>query len=144
MMDRNRATRAILAPGLAVSLALSALLLSPQAARAAAPCDAPETQVQMNECAGADYKAADKALNEAYREILADLRKTDEEQPDWGLADAFRDSQRAWLPFRDSQCSWEALLVKGGSIEPLIRLSCLAEMTNQRTKQMRETWNSFR
>jgi len=115
--------------------------------RAAAPCDAPETQTQMNECAGADYadyKAADKALNDAYREILADLHKTDEEQPDWGLAAAFRDSQRAWLPCRDSQCSWEALFVKGGAMDPLIRLSCLAEMTNQRTKQMRETWNSYR
>lgn len=144
MIDTSRAPRAIFAPGLAIGLLISALLLSPQAARAAAPCDAPETQTQMNECAGADYEAADKALNDAYREILADLRKTDEEQPDWGLAAAFRDSQRAWLPFRDSQCDWEALFVKGGSMEPLIRLSCLAEMTNQRTKQMRETWNSYR
>ena len=144
MIDMSRALRALFTPGLAVGLLMSALLLSPQAARAAAPCDAPETQTQMNQCAGADYEAADKALNEAYREILADLRKTDEAQPDWGLAAAFRDSQRAWLPFRDRQCEWEALFVKGGSMQPLIQLSCLAEMTKQRTEQMRATWNSFR
>jgi uncharacterized protein YecT (DUF1311 family) len=144
MIGTNSTPCAHIAIGLAGGLLLFAFHLAPQSARAAVPCDAPETQIQMMECADADYKAADKALNEAYREILADLRKSDETQPDWGLEAAFRESQRAWLPFRDRQCDWEALFVKGGTMEPLIRLSCLTEMTTRRTEQMRATWNSYR
>lgn len=120
-----------------------ALLAPPQVAWAATPCDALQTQLQMMECADADYKSADAALNAAYREVMAELRKYDETQPGWDLSAALKAAQRAWLPFRDRQCDWEAAFVKGGTMEPLIRLSCLSEMTSRRTGEIRETWKTY-
>ncbi|MBT5415159.1 MAG: DUF1311 domain-containing protein [Rhodospirillaceae bacterium] len=97
----------------------------------------------MMECTDADYKTADAALNDTYREVMAKLNELDKTRPGWGLADALRESQRAWLPLRDRQCDWEAAFVKGGTMEPLIRLSCLSEMTAKRTDQLRETWKTY-
>ncbi|MEQ8345196.1 MAG: lysozyme inhibitor LprI family protein [Sneathiellaceae bacterium] len=126
-------------------LALLALLpLHAAVAAEAGDCTSPQTNLAMQECADANYRAADAALNAAYGEVMGRLRQMDKEDgPDSGLADALKAAQRAWIPFRDGQCAWEAGFFTGGSIAPLIRLTCLTELTRARTGQLRQTLKTY-
>lgn len=128
--------------------ALAALLVLQPLAQAADDCTSPQTNMQMQDCAGRDYKAADAELNEAYGDVMKKLEAMDaqlatKDQPDWGLAHALRTAQRAWIHFRDGQCDWEGTFFKGGTMQPLIRTTCLTELTRARTAQLRQTWKSY-
>lgn len=111
-----------------LALAL-ALMASPAMAL---DCNNPLTQVDMNQCAALDYQAADEDLNLAYgtaRSAMAQIGPH--------AVDKLRDAQRAWIPFRDLACEVEGLMFEGGSMQPLIVDSCLADLTRQRTEQLR-------
>lgn len=88
-------------------------------------------QQEMNLCARALYDVADGDLNA----VWADLRARDGEGHDWALILA---AQRAWLPFRDAHCEAVSAPYEGGSIQPLILFSCLQDVTQQRTAQLRD------
>lgn len=85
----------------------------------------------MNFCAGEDFQAADDALNA----VWSDLRNARRDSNTW---QSILDAQRLWIPFRDAHCEAEAAFYQGGSIQPLIRFSCLATTTRQRTAQLRD------
>ena len=124
-------------------LILALFLLLPLPAMAGSDCTSPQTNMEMIDCAGRDFSAADKALNEAYGAVMTKLKAMDKEQPDLGLVDALRKAQRAWIAFRDGQCAWEAGFFNGGSMQPLIRQSCLTELTQARTGQLRQTMKAY-
>jgi uncharacterized protein YecT (DUF1311 family) len=98
------------------------------AAQAACPG---QTQLEMNDCAAAEYQASDAALNAA-----------------WGSAKAFMDgigqgavlldAQRKWIAFRDAACAAEAAPYAGGSIQPLVYYSCATRLTRARTQDLGE------
>lgn len=104
---------------------------TPALAQDKAECSNPQTQMDMNQCAGQDYEAADAELNT----VWAELRQARSDNPSWN---AILEAQRLWIPFRDAHCEAEAAPYEGGSIQPLIRLSCLAATTNQRTTQLHD------
>ena len=114
-------------------LVVTGLLASalPAQAQQDVDCKDPQTQMAMNMCAGQDYQAADEELNA----VWAELREARQDRPSW---QPILDAQRLWIPFRDAHCEAEAAPYEGGSIQPLIRLSCLAVVTEQRTAQLRE------
>lgn len=88
------------------------------------------TQVEMNHCAYLDYQAADAALNAAYGAAVAQADAAD-------YGEALRAAQRLWIPYRDAACHAEAAQYEGGSIQPLIALSCLSRLTQDRTRDLR-------
>lgn len=92
-------------------------------------CKAPQTQMAMNVCAGEDFQAADEELNT----VWSDLRNARRDSNSW---QPILDAQRLWIPFRDAHCEAVAAPYEGGSIQPLIRSSCLADTTRQRTAQL--------
>jgi uncharacterized protein YecT (DUF1311 family) len=49
-----------------------------------------------------------------------------------------RQSQRAWLRFRDTNAAFQAGLVEGGTLAPLIKVASLTEMTNARTAELKK------
>lgn len=114
--------------GLALGLASTA---TSAAAQDKMECSDPQTQMDMNQCAAQDYETADTELNA----VWADLRQERGDGPAW---DAILEAQRLWIPFRDAHCEAEAAPYEGGSIQPLIRLSCLAATTNARTGQLHD------
>ncbi len=96
----------------------------------AAGCGDAPTQLAMNECAAASLKQTDTALNTAYQRIMQRLADD---------ADARRlltAAQRAWVSFRDANCTFAAAKVGGGSIYGMIVTSCKDALTNQRLKQL--------
>jgi uncharacterized protein YecT (DUF1311 family) len=91
------------------------------------------TQSEMNQCAAADYANVDRELNRIYGDYRSRLSEDQQRQ--------LRESQRAWIRFRDSSCAYESSGVKGGSVYPLILNSCLANMTRTRIRQLAELAN---
>jgi uncharacterized protein YecT (DUF1311 family) len=80
------------------------------------------TQTDMNACAASDYARADKELNGAWGKLPK--------------SEPLVATQRAWIAFRDAECAYRAAQFEGGSIAPLIRSSCMAELTRQRTQML--------
>lgn len=95
------------------------------------------TQFDMNQCAALEYQAADEDLNWTYQMIMDDLK---ERNP--AMAEALRDAQRKWIPYRDAACKVEAMQYEGGSMQPLVHVSCLAGLTRQRDEDIRMAFES--
>jgi uncharacterized protein YecT (DUF1311 family) len=93
------------------------------------PCEDAQSQAEMNICWGKEYKKADVALNEVYRQLMGML--DDEQKPQ------LKEAQTAWLKYRDANCEFVADQYKGGSIRPMIYAICLADVTNNRTNELR-------
>lgn len=93
------------------------------------PCPDAQSQFEMNQCAGKAYKAADAELNQVYQKLVAML--DDEEKAQ------LKNVETAWLKYRDANCEFAADQFKGGSIRPMIHAFCLADMTRNRTAEIR-------
>ena len=93
------------------------------------PCTDPQSQAEMNMCAGEKYKAADAKLNQVYRQLVSMLNAEEKLQ--------LKEAQSAWLKYRDTNCEFVADQYKGGSIRPSILGFCLAEMAQNRTTELR-------
>jgi uncharacterized protein YecT (DUF1311 family) len=125
------------------TLLLALALQSSLEARAReANCNDPQAQIEMNMCAGIDFERADAELNRAYREAIAGARQADREidrtyDQHPSNETILREAQRAWVTFRDAQCTWEANgEARGGSMEPMVHGQCLARMTRERIAQL--------
>ncbi|MFB0610812.1 lysozyme inhibitor LprI family protein [Aurantiacibacter poecillastricola] len=119
------------------------LLLAQHGAQADMPdCTSAITQQDMTHCAALDWQKADDALNEQWRETAAEMRRLDAAtSADDGRAGYFAQllkAQRAWLSFRDAHCTSEGFYARGGSMEPMLVAQCKAELTRERTRQLRE------
>lgn len=99
-----------------------------------------QTQAQMNQTAGAQYKAADAAMTRQWQRTYAYMKGRDAQDRSrgggFGYAAATLASQRAWLAFRDAQCVIEGGEYAGGSMQPLVQVQCKTRLTNERTTQL--------
>lgn len=102
-------------------------------------CTEPVTQADMSQCARIMFEAADGDLNHAYGMAIDAAKQMDQNLGAGEVTNAamLRDAQRAWLPFRDKACAAESNLVRGGSMQPMMALSCLERLTRQRTEDLR-------
>ena len=91
-------------------------------------CNNPQTQSQMNICASIAYQNADRKLNQVYRQLLPKLSAARKQK--------LISAQQAWIKFRDSSCEFERSAYEGGSLAPMIYGFCLANVTEQRTKDL--------
>lgn len=112
-------------------LILSPFLFSPLV-DAAVDCANASDQATMNQCAGQDFKAADKELNTVYQQITARLKNN----PDGKKL--LVSAQRAWIGFRDTECKFSASGVAGGSVYPLIYSNCMTSMTKTRVEALKQ------
>jgi uncharacterized protein YecT (DUF1311 family) len=89
-----------------------------------------QTQTSMNAQARAEFERADAELNKAYEALLAKL-------PDSESKEKLKQSQRAWLAFRDAEAAFAADQVRRGSMAPTLRYETMTELTQQRIKQLK-------
>ena len=89
-----------------------------------------QSQQEMNFQAERDAAKADKALNVVYKKLLASV---DEEG-----AKLLKDSQRAWIAFRDAEAKFAADEARGGSMATMLYSGTLARLTEERVKQLKE------
>ena len=93
------------------------------------PCPEAQSQFEMNQCAGKAYKAADAELNKVYQKLAAMLDEEEKSQ--------LKTVETAWLKYRDANCEFVGDQFKGGSIRPMIYALCLADMTRNRTAELK-------
>jgi uncharacterized protein YecT (DUF1311 family) len=118
MLDRDR-----------IALCLSVILAAPCVA-AAADCSAARSQAALSACAGAGAAQADKALNDEYLSLENSLSPNGRSR--------LRDAERAWVRFRDAECTLRSNGADGGSVAPMIAASCSEDLTRRRTSELAE------
>ncbi|WP_257098927.1 lysozyme inhibitor LprI family protein [Pseudovibrio flavus] len=121
-------------------LAIAFSSLSVGSALAKTDCSNVTTQVEMNNCTYENYQLADKALNAAYAKAMAFMKQSDSYiGPDEKRAqDALVKAQRDWIAYRDSACVSYGFLARGGTLVPTLENQCLAKLTEQRTKDLKD------
>ncbi|MEX5668715.1 lysozyme inhibitor LprI family protein [Pseudomonas neuropathica] len=112
-------------------LTLMPFLCTPLA-DAAIDCANASDQATMNQCAGQDFKAADKELNTVYQQISGRLK----DNPDGKKL--LVSAQRAWIGFREAECKFSSSGVTGGSVYPWVYSSCLAGVTKVRVEALKQ------
>ena len=124
-------------------------------------CQSPETQTDMNICAGLDAQKADQQLNQVYKQLKA--RITDPQSIKELIIAVFScmrgnrilerltvqdcntphscnyryNAETAWIKFRDNDCKFAAGIYRGGSIAPMMYSLCVEKLTKQRTEQLK-------
>jgi uncharacterized protein YecT (DUF1311 family) len=129
------------------TVCLFALAFAPALASAQddPPIDCAKTEIdsELAQCASIDRMKADDILNRVYKQAMADARQQDADEneisPDLvGAVKALKKAQRAWIDYRDGTCDGMGFKARGGTLEPRLIELCLKEMTEVRTKELRE------
>ncbi|MGC9953534.1 MAG: lysozyme inhibitor LprI family protein [Rhizomicrobium sp.] len=92
-------------------------------------CNNAMTQMDMNFCADKDYQAADNKLNDVYRKVMKAL-------DDKAYQAKLKTAEKAWIQYRDAQCTFEDAQNEGGSIYPMEYSGCITRLTDARTKEL--------
>ena len=100
----------------------------PEKSQSPGECDNAITTADMRACEASRYATAQRELNAAYEGMMTHLNS--------GQKEKLRLAQRAWLRFRDSNADFQASLVQGGTLAPLVRISVLTDMTKARTLEL--------
>lgn len=91
-------------------------------------CANASTQMELNSCADRSFRAADAELNRTYRAL--------EQRVTTPGAAKLKAAQRAWIAYRDAQCTFESAGTEGGSIHPMIVSGCLETLTRAQTERL--------
>ncbi|MDU4642509.1 MAG: lysozyme inhibitor LprI family protein [Klebsiella aerogenes] len=103
-------------------IAAAALLAS--GAAWADDCSNANTQTEMNQCAAAQYQAADKKLNETWQQAL---KRASGQQ-----LELLKKAQQAWISLRDADCAFLASGAEGGSMQPMLISQCMTDNSVER------------
>ncbi|MDR1662082.1 MAG: lysozyme inhibitor LprI family protein [Azoarcus sp.] len=82
----------------------------------------------MNRCHAAEYKTADRTLNDVYVSYRATLNEIQKK--------SLSNAQFAWIKYRDLSCDFETLNARGGSMFQMVLSMCLTEKTHSRIKEI--------
>lgn len=92
-------------------------------------CDDPQTQIDMNVCAGISYRKLDAKMKDLYTEQMAYLNGD--------AKDELRSAQAAWVEYRDKSCLYEAGKDPQSYMES-INIACLSRITQSRIVTLNE------
>ena len=120
---------------------LAALLLVAQEPLPQVDCGMAETQAAMNRCAFQAYERADTDLNDVWSDVRRTMqdrdRRSDYDDGEPGSWPSLLAAQRAWIAYRDAHCRLASYDARGGSLQPLLRSTCMTRLTEARTAQLR-------
>jgi uncharacterized protein YecT (DUF1311 family) len=94
------------------------------------PCEGSGSQAEASACAYEKYKAADAELNRVYGQLAGVLDAEDKA--------ALKESELAWIKYRDTTCVFESSQYKGGTMRPMIESVCLERVTKARTAELKD------
>lgn len=94
------------------------------------------TTVGTGYCLGAEWEWWDARLNATYMQLMEQHKAADAEMAAIGatvpsLAEALREMQRAWIPFRDAACDYERATWGGGTGGGPATAGCLMVQTGR-------------
>ncbi|NEO87548.1 MAG: DUF1311 domain-containing protein [Spirulina sp. SIO3F2] len=82
----------------------------------------------INICEHERWAVSDRALNETYQALYPNLAKPQQAQ--------IIRAQQAWVRFRDAECELYSSYAEGGSMQPMLRSGCMANLTDDRTAEL--------
>jgi uncharacterized protein YecT (DUF1311 family) len=85
-------------------------------------------QIEFRNCIHLRYKAADKRLTEAYKQLIAKLNGEEKA--------LLSEAQLEWIKQRDKTCEFEVYQNRGGTGYGVFLNHCLERMTKQRTAEL--------
>jgi uncharacterized protein YecT (DUF1311 family) len=115
---------------LLVALCATLALAKAQKQREIQPCESRGSQAEASACAHEEYKAADAELNKTYGRLAGVLDAEDKA--------SLKESELAWIKYRDSTCVFESSQYKGGTMRGMIESFCLARVTKARTAELKD------
>lgn len=95
-----------------------------------------QSNAEMKMDASRSFEVADKAMNEAYKQLMAVLSEEGKNR--------LKVAQRAWITYRDAQSSFVAHQFAGGTMEGLENIGALHMLTEERTKRLKEDYEQFK
>jgi len=114
-----------------VPLSVVPLSVAPLSAAWADDCTNATTQKTMNTCADEAYKKIDAELNAVYKQITDRLRN------DEPAAKLLVTAQKAWVSFRDSECTFATAAAARGSMYPMLMAQCREGLTGKRVDELK-------
>ena len=87
-----------------------------------------QTQIELNQQAGAVYREVDGKLNESYAKLSARLSPTSKSR--------LQAAQEAWARYRDLECAFIGTATEGGTIQSTMITQCKTELTSRRLKDV--------
>ena len=91
-------------------------------------CSNPQINVEYKECARLRYQAADRRLNDVYRQLVAKLNRQQRS--------VLYQEQIKWIKSRDKNCESEVYGNRGGTGYQGFLNECLERKTRQRTAEL--------
>jgi uncharacterized protein YecT (DUF1311 family) len=126
----------VLMRSLQILMMCSALFMPASATHAAESCDSANgSQADLNACYSKAYKQSDAELNARYRQITARLKDNQ------SAAKLLVTAQKAWVGFRDAECSFSTSASAEGSVYPMMRAICLDGLTKKRIDDLKSYLN---
>ncbi|MEM7509052.1 MAG: lysozyme inhibitor LprI family protein [Pseudomonadota bacterium] len=110
------------------------------------------TTIGIVDCLNREHRAWDTLLNRWWPDMKADAEATDASNREYGIdapdaSETLLNAQRAWLSYRDAECTFQWLRYAGGTIRGPVAASCMMEMTAERaigfygrTKPLSRQW----
>lgn len=112
-------------------IVLMGLMVGTGSATARPSCLLKGSQVEINQCSEQKYQELDKKLNSNYDVLSACLKPSAEDHK------RLVQAQRAWLHFRDAECSLEVGKdVEGGTGYPDLVSDCKTKLTRSRLSEL--------
>lgn len=120
-----------------VTLIVSAMWLFPLPANAQSRCDDEYDTAAIVSCLQSEFEAEDRRLNDRYRRVVAMMRASDASAATPAIGEQrLREAQRAWIRFRDAECTLTGHAMVGGSQEAILEAGCRTARTRERIGQL--------
>lgn len=114
----------------AATLAICSYCLTAQDTSHQSDCGNATTTAAMRQCATERYAKAELELRAARAKLLDKLDQTGKAK--------FLAAQSAWVQFRRANAEFQADLVRGGTLSPLIQTTVMADMTEARVAELKK------
>jgi uncharacterized protein YecT (DUF1311 family) len=107
------------------------IAIAPIAVALAQDCANATSQMAMNVCADQAYRKTDAELNAVYSQI------TDRLKHDKEATELLVNAQKAWLAFRDAECTFATSASAQGSVYPMLVTQCRNGLTSKRIDELK-------
>ncbi|MGI8923426.1 MAG: lysozyme inhibitor LprI family protein [Fimbriimonadales bacterium] len=94
-----------------------------------------QTQIELTEQTAREFVAADKVLNQTYKQLVRTL--------DSKAFVKLRKSQRLWVQFRDAEAEFEMDVYRGGSMASMVYHQSRTEASKTRVKKLEKMLRFF-
>ena len=102
-------------------------------------CSKAITTPDINACASADQKKVETKLNTIYRRVIKSLDQPDTELEKFSeMKSTLIEAQRAWVKFREADCTAVSTLHASGTIRTAMYIGCMQSHAERRIKDLED------